>query len=75
MRIQNPIPNRRISPAEKFSHSLCPKPKSFYSYIHTRKIPGYFADLADFGTKPASDSAQSPENVMVSRKLERKREG
>ena len=27
---------------------------------------GYFADLADFGPKPASDSAQSPENLMVS---------
>ena len=26
----------------------------------------YFADLADFGPKPASDSAQSPENLMVS---------
>ena len=25
----------------------------------------YFADLADFGPKPASDSAQSPENLMV----------
>ena len=26
----------------------------------------YFADLADFGPKPASDSAQSPEKLMVS---------
>ena len=26
----------------------------------------YFAELADFGPKPASDSAQSPENLMVS---------
>ena len=25
---------------------------------------GYFADLADFGPKPASDSAQSPENLI-----------
>ena len=37
----------------------------------------YFADLADFGPKPASDSAQSPENLIdgFPGKIERKREG